>query len=197
MIREFYPHMPTAALAKVIGRTPRALKQKAQTMRVHKTLDYYREFAGLAGSRFTKGQKPWNTGKHYVAGGRSVETRFKSGNRPRTWKPIGSYRITGDGYLGRKVTDTGYTPRDWVSVHRLVWMAANGPTPADHVVVFKPGRRTTELARITLDALELVSRAELMRRNNVHTRLPPELVRVVQLRGALVRKIRHREGRMA
>ena len=73
-------------------------------------------------------------------------------------------------------------------MHRLVWMAANGPLPAGHIVVFKPGRRTTELEAITLDAVELISRAENMRRNSVH-QLPPELARLVQLRGVLIKTI--------
>lgn len=187
MIREFYPHMPTAALAKVIGRSPRALKQRAQAMRVRKTMDYYRQFAGLAGSRFVKGQKPWNTGKHYAAGGRSPSTRFKPGNRPQTWRPIGHERWT-TGYLQRKVTDTGYSPADYVEVHRLLWVEHNGPIPEKQVVCFRNGNPRD----IRIENLELVSRVDLMRRNSVHTRLPPELVRLVQLRAALVRKIRAR-----
>lgn len=190
MMREFYPHMPTRALAQVIGRTNRSVKLKAQALGLKKTPAYYREFAGIAGARFAKGHLPANKGvKGWNAGGRSAETRFKPGQRPHTWKPVGSYRTNSDGYLDRKVTDTGYTPRDWVAVHRLVWIEANGPIPAGHSITFKPGRRTTELSLITPDALELVSRVDLMRRNSVHAVMPPELARLVQLRGALIRKI--------
>ena len=54
-----------------------------------------------------------------------------------------------------------------------------------------PGRKTTDPALITLDALELVTRAELMARNTVQN-LPKPLAQLVQLRGALKRQITRR-----
>lgn len=207
MIREFYPIMPTAALAKVLRRPVNGVYMQAAKLGLRKTPEY------LAGPfacrlrrgdnvgtqyRFKPGQVPANKGvKGYNAGGRSVLTRFKPGQRPHTWKPVGSYRVNADGYLDRKVTDTGYPPRDWVAVHRLVWIEAHGPIPAGHAIAFKPGRRSTELEHITVDAVELVSRADVMRRNSVHGQMPPELARLVLLRGALIRKINRREGRKA
>lgn len=191
MIREFYPIMPKAALAFVMRRTPIALRNMARKLGVRSLPETIARYA-----RFQKGHASWNKGmKGWESGGRSAETRFKPGRLPHTWKPIGTYRVNADGYLDRKVSDTGYPPRDWIAVHRLVWAEANGPIPPGHFVTFKPGRRTTEPERITPDALELVTRQELMRRNSVHTRMPPELARLVQLRGALIRKIRNREGR--
>lgn len=82
--------------------------------------------------------------------------------------------------------------RRWIPVHRLVWEAAHGPIPSGHAVVFRPGQHSVDERAITLDKLELVTRAELMRRNSYHTNYPPELKKLVQLRGALVRKINHR-----
>jgi hypothetical protein len=73
-----------------------------------------------------------------------------------------------------------------------VWIEAHGPVPAGHAVCFKPGRRSTVLEEITLDALDLVHRRDLMQRNSVH-RLPKPLAQLVQLRGALNRKINARE----
>lgn len=51
---------------------------------------------------------------------------------------------------------------------------------------------TTHRDSITLDRLELVTRAENMRRNSRHTRYPPDLNAVMQLKGALTRKINNR-----
>ena len=53
--------------------------------------------------------------------------RFKPGNRPWTHRPVGAQRITKDGYLQRKVSDTGYTPRDWTGEHILMWEAVLCP----------------------------------------------------------------------
>lgn len=180
MIREFYPVMPKAALAAVIRRTTIAVRNRALTLGVRTLPETTARFA-----RFHKGMVPWNKGKHYVAGGRSAETRFKPGSKPQTWVPVGTERVTKEGYLQRKVTDTGYTPADFVEVHRLLWEQHHGPIPADHAVVF----RNNDRRDIRIENLELVSRADLMRRNSVHTRMPPELARLVQLRGALIRKI--------
>jgi len=138
--------------------------------------------------QFKPGLVPWNKGTHYVAGGRSAQTRFQPGSRPHTWAPVGSHRINADGYLDRKVSDTGYPPRDWVGVHRLVWIEANGPIPAGHVVVFRHGRRSTDAAAITLDAVDLLSRRELMQRNTYH-RYGPDIAKAIQLRGAISRQI--------
>lgn len=143
---------------------------------------------------FQKGHVPANKGrKGYDPGGRSSETRFKKGNRPHTWKPIGSYRINADGYLDRKISDTGYPPRDWRPVHRLVWIEANGPLPAGHVVRFKPGRRTVDPEQITADALECITQAENARRNVWHAHMPPELRKLMGARIALARAINRRQ----
>ncbi|MBI2397694.1 MAG: HNH endonuclease [Xanthomonadales bacterium] len=152
----------------------------------------------MIATRFQKGLVPHNKGVRRPgwSPGRMSETQFKSGrpaSESRNYLPIGTVRICADGYLERKVTDDqSIVPaRRWTGVHRLVWEATNGPVPAGHVVVFRPGRVTTEEAQITLDAIELVTRAELMRRNTIHN-LPPELADVCRLRGRLVRQINKR-----
>jgi len=110
-------------------------------------------------------------------------TSFKKGQKPHTWRPIGTERTTKEGYLQRKVTDTGNTVRDYVEVHRLLWEEHHGPIPEGHVVIFKDGDRT----HITLDNLMLISRAELVVLNktgliNVEPELKPVAQAVAQLR---------------
>lgn len=141
--------------------------------------------------RFKPGHETWNKGKKGVNG--YSATRFKPGNKPQTWKPIGTERIDKDGNLTVKVSDEGSRHNRWVPVHRLVWIAANGPVPADHFVVFKIGMKTDVRAEITLDRLECVNRSENMKRNSVHTKYPPELQRLAQLRGAITRQINKRQ----
>lgn len=205
LLREFYPHFKTEKVAQACGRTVAQCYQKAQQLGLSKTERYLasddacrvsasRRTPGMQANQFKPGQKAWNHGTHYTAGGRSAETRFKPG-RPaeeaRNYVPIGSLRQSKDGYLERKVTDDpSLVPaRRWVAVHRLVWMEANGPVPDGHVVVFRPGRRTAVLEQISVDALELVSRVELMKRNTVHARYPKEVVQLVQLKGAIKRQV--------
>jgi hypothetical protein len=75
-------------------------------------------------------------------------------------------------------------------VHVRTWVAAHGPIPLHHAIVFRDGDRM----HCALQNLELVSRVELMRRNSVH-RLPPALQGAIQLRGALVHRINNRSKR--
>lgn len=201
LVRRLYPTTATAEIAALLGRPVPHIYRIADKLGLRKTEEYLASPAsgrldGVRGngSRFRKGQPSWNSGlTGWQAGGRSVETQFKKG-RPahlsRNYQPIGTERINKDGYLERKVTDDpSIAPvRRWVAVHRLVWEAANGPIPDHHAVTFLPGRRTTDAALITIDALELTSRADLARRNHPKNK-SPELARLVQLKGAITRQV--------
>jgi hypothetical protein len=197
VLRRRYPHEVTKALVEEIGHTVLAIYRRADILGLRKTPEFLASPAAnrLDGSqggarRFTKGQRAWNAGmKGWDAGGASVATRFKAGHKPRNWVPVGSERVN-DGILQRKLTDTGYPPRDWKAVHAIVWEEARGPIPPGHIVVFKDGNRTN----LCLDNLELLSRAENMRRNSVH-RYPKEIVSLVRTRAVLVRQINKRERR--
>lgn len=92
--------------------------------------------------RFLPGHKPWNKGKSCPSSGRSMETQFKPGQKPKNWVPVGSIRLTKDGFIQRKVTDTGYPPNDWRSEHVLIWEQHQGQhVPKGHIVRFRDGDR--------------------------------------------------------
>ena len=122
------------------------------------------------------------------------ETQFKKGVRQgvavRLYKPIGTERISKDGYLERKVNDGLPLQARWRAVHLVVWEALHGPVPAGHAVAFKNGDRTD----IRPENLELIHRRALMARNTVHN-LPKPLAQTVQLLGALRRQINRKAGR--
>lgn len=189
----------TDALAVLLGRTYGAIANKALELGLKKSAAFLaspaaRRLNGSAGlvHRFLPGNLPWNKGQRYAPRGRSAQTHFRHGQAPKNTLPLGSYRIGPDNYLEQKISDLPGPPKmRWKAVHRLVWEAAHGPIEPGHVVVFRPGRRSTRLDDITPDALETVTRAQLMARNSVHN-LPPELAQLVQLRGVLNRKINER-----
>lgn len=193
-LREKYPTTRTADLLPLFpGRHLGQLHSKAGCLGLRKDKETIRTMArermrdqSHPGRKhqFVPGQTPWNAGIHYQAGGRSKETQFKRGNRSNTWKPIGSERIFKGGYLQRKVTDTGYPPRDWVFVHHIIWREAGNEIPQGYRLVFKDGN----MRNITVENLELITFAEHLHRNSVH-RYGPEFSKVVQLRGAITRQI--------
>lgn len=184
LLAELYSDEPNATLARIFGRSENSIDNQATVLGLKKSDAYMATNPGC----FKAGITPWNKGHHYVTGGRSAETRFKKGRKPQTWQPIGHERVC-DGYLQRKVTDTGYSPRDYRPVHHLVWEKHHGrPIPEGHAVAFRDGNARN----FDPGNLELITRAELMRRNSYHTNLPPELAQIVQLRGVLTRKINRR-----
>jgi hypothetical protein len=181
------------------GRTESMIFNRANSRGLKKSAEFMSQTHGarlLSDPRTIesrKGRRTWNAGRTDWMPAASVATRFHPGHRPHTWNPVGHERVTHEGILEIKLTDTGQTRRDYESVPRLVWERERGPIPEGRAVVFKRGLRTTEFRQITVERLECLSRAELMRRNSRHTNYPPEVNRLIQLRGALNRKIRNRK----
>lgn len=200
-LQKFYPDTPTAELARLFGCPLYTIYGKAKRLGLAKSASYMAspdacrlrrgDNIGKA-FQYQKGHVPANKGQRSpgFAPGRMGESQFRKGDKPFNWKPVGSERLM-DCYRQRKVTDTGYPPRDWQPVHRLLWEEANGPIPPGHVLIFADGDRSN----IILSNLCLISRADLAARNNVWTRYPRELAEAIQLAGALKRKINGRSQR--
>lgn len=200
-LRMVYPSAPTPAIARVFGRSASSVYQKALGMGLRKSAAYMerrraedgRRFAEAgAASRFRRGLVPWNGGrKGWQAGGRSAETQFKPGERrgaaERNWVPLGTERVDPDGYLIRKVAETGRKRADWKMVHVIAWEDHNGTLPGGKVIVFRNGDRRD----FRPENLEAVDRADLMRRNSVH-RYPAELRHAMRLVKKLNRTIQER-----
>jgi hypothetical protein len=196
-----YPHERTDRIAASIGRSMSSVYQRAQNMGLKKSPEYLASpdagrTDGKRGgeARFKPGHATWNKGmKGLDIGGKA--TRFKPGQMPHNTHPVGSYRLDGGGILQRKISnDKGSNSKRWRGVHELVWAEENGPVPAGHIVVFKPGMRTNVLEEITANKVECITFAENMRRNTIH-RLPKELAELCQLRGALNRQINKRASK--
>lgn len=197
-LTRLYADTPTRDIAAQLGHPLSATFLKAIHLGLRKSPSYMASPAACRlrcgdnigkPHRFPKGHVPANKGlrRPGYAPGRMAQTQFRPGVKPHTWKPIGSERLC-DGYLQRKVTDTGYPPRDWQPVHRLLWEEAYGALPPGYTVSFIDGDRT----HVTLDNLCLMSRQDLAKRNSMWTNYPPELARTIQLVGALKRKINNR-----
>lgn len=199
-VRKMYPSTDTTELAKKLGRTERSVYMRAYELGVKKspaylaeTRDKLLEEAGKK-TRFDKGIKPWNTGKKgWQSGGRSKETQFKpgtlNGQAALNHAPIGSERINKDGVLMRKVQEHGKRSEKWRPVHVLLWESVHGPIPDGHIVVF-----ANRVQRdIRPENLELISRAENMRRNSIH-RYPKELVGLMKTAGKLRRVINEKQN---
>ena len=197
-----YPHESTAAIARDFRRTVSAVYGRAAGLGLAKSAEYLASPAACrlrrgdhpgAAFQFRKGHVPANKGLRRPgwAPGRMKETQVKKGERRgvavRLYRPIGTERISKDGYLERKTNDDLPLQRRWRAVHLLLWEANNGPIPKRRAIAF----RNRDKRDIRLDNLQCISRRELMTRNSVHN-LPKPLVETIQLLGALNRQIRRK-----
>lgn len=199
ILRRRYPHESTDSIAADMGRSTSSIYARVASLGLHKSDSFLaqkrtenaQKLNDLgAQHRFQPGLVPWNAGRRFVSGGRSIETRFKPGQKPHTWRPIGTERLTKEGYLERKVRDTCVTKNDYKPVHHIVWEEAGREMPPGHVLAFKDGNKRN----FALENLELLTRKQLMARNTIHN-YGPEVAQLAQLRGAIKRQINRLEGK--
>lgn len=201
VLRRLYPCHDTDYVAGQLDRSLSATYGHAGVLGLHKTAAFLAaQLARVAANlteggkrhRFPKGHAPANKGLRRPgwSAGRMRETQFRKGQRSGTaaahYMPVGSERMI-DGYRWIKVAEVPNVPYtvNWKALHVLNWERANGrPLPAGHCLIF----RDRDRMNVAADNLECVTRAENMRRNSYH-RYPKEIASVIQLRGALVRRI--------
>lgn len=178
-----------------------SIHSMAKKLHVKKTAEWRREkmrqiqllrpTEKTVATRFCNGHVPVNKGKPYqVADGANIGTRFQKGHRPWTWVPVGTIGIN-KGYYMIKVRDESTSGRNFIPLHRAVWMANGRDIPAGCTITFRNGDRTD----LRLDNLECISRRELARRNSLHQRYPPELrdaARVISVLSTELRSIHSR-----
>lgn len=117
--------------------------------------------------QFAKGQEPVNKGKKCAPGTGGLHpnarrTQFKKGNRTGkanlNWQPVGTERVSEDGYRERKVHDGLPMHTRWQLVHRVEWEAVNGPVPEGYCLKCLGDRLNTDPSN-----WELIPRALLPR----------------------------------
>ncbi len=196
--RALWPDMTASEVAPMVGHSKASCYSKAHVLGLKKSPEFWANESakkrarrlGLA-TRFGA-VDPWNKGKKgLVTGGQA--TQFKPGNLSGRAKelrqPVGSERISEDGYRYRKVTEWKMGKNAWMLVHILMCEEANGPVNRKtHAVVFKNGDKTD----IGLEYLELISRADNMRRNSVHN-YGREVAELTRLQALITRAINKKE----
>ncbi len=209
LVRELYPHRRTAEIARQLECTTERIYSLAGRLGLRKTAEYLaspdacrlrrRDDGGVhAGARtcYKKGHVPANKGLRRPGWGpgRMKETQFRKGERRgranAVYKPIGTERISKDGYLERKVNDDLPLQARWRAVHRIDWEAKNGRVPRGFALCFVNGDKTDR----RLENLTLISRADLCRRNSIHN-LPPAIKGAITVLGQLKRRIREKQDR--
>lgn len=126
-----------------------------------KEISYFRRNhklnSGLTG-QFKKGHNTWNKGTKGLT--HSNKTSFKKGNKPHNYRPVGSERITKDGYIEVKVSD----PNKWETKNKIVYKKHFGDIPKGYKVIYADGNKLNNEP----DNLILVSSSELLIANRNH-----------------------------
>lgn len=136
---------PSTEMAELFNERFHAAKNsKAMRDWCHK----YRFLKGTNTGRFQKGLTPWNK---------------NNPDAKTTDKPVGFERIDGDGYVRFKAPEY----KTMVVKHRYVWEQHHGPIPQTHVIVFK----NMDKADCRIENLELITRSELVRLNQLYSKM--------------------------
>ena len=127
--------------------------------------------SGLTG-QFKKGNVAHNKGKKQIeymsqeSIERTKETRFKKGNKPKNYRPIGSERITKDGYIEVKVSD----PNKWETKNKIIYKQYFGDIPKGHKVIYADGNKlNNDINNLILvsDNEELIMNRHKLRTENI------------------------------
>lgn len=157
-IRQHQDGMYTEELVTLVN-------EKFNTNFTQGQMQSYKSRNGLSSglkTNFKQGQPAWNKGKKqsdYMSVEsieRTKATRFKKGLVPPNWLPIGSERVSVDGYVEIKVRD-GESSYNYELKHRLIWEKHHTKIPTGHVVMFKNGNSLD----LDIRNLMLVSRGQL------------------------------------
>lgn len=204
MIRE-YPKKYTGEVAEILGRSIFSVYQRAATLGIKKTEAFRKmELAKQAEklkvvgvkSRFNKGRAPENKGKKQseymsrAAINRTKATRFKKGNKPHNTREKDGVITTRQNHDdGRKSKWIRISMGKWYPYHQYRWEKYRGKVPVGHCLWFKDGNTLNE----KLSNLELITRAELMRRNTIH-RYPLELKQTIRAFSKLKKAIHEKQN---
>lgn len=111
--------------------------------------------SGLTG-KFRKGQTPHNKGKKMPKEvyEKVKHTMFAKGNVPPNHRPVGSERISKDGYIEVKVAE----PNKWRLKQRVVYEEAKGKIPEGCPIIFLDGNKRN----FDIDNLKCITRSELL-----------------------------------
>lgn len=136
--------------------------------------------SGLTG-HFVKGQTSWNKGKKLQTIGRMADTQFKKGQFSPNRLPIGSERLSKEGYHEVKIQD-GHMGKNWKAKHRILWEEVNGSIPNKHRIVFLDGDKNNitieNLALMTFEQTAVMSARKLFYKNPELTKLGSKIAEI-------------------
>lgn len=187
LLFKLYPNTLNREIAKRLGVTECSIIAAGFRYKLRKTPEFRRKHSEKG--MFKKGQEPVNKGKRMAdyldeeTIAKIKKTQFKKGQEPVNYRPVGSERLSKDGYIEVKTKD----PNEWELKHRVIYRQHFFKIPRGYNVEFKDRNKQN------LDPSNLIlrTRKENMSLNTYHN-YPKEIANTIQLLGALQRQINKR-----
>lgn len=185
LLKKLYANSTNAEIGKLLGHSEESISAAAFKYGLKKSAEHVR--TASAKGFFKKGQIPVNKGKKMPPElyEKVKHTFFKKGHVSDNYRPIGSERVSVDGYVEIKVQD----PSIWKLKHRLVWEDNNGKIKQGFNVQFKDGNREN----CEISNLYLITRKDQVIQNSIH-RYPDALQKAIRLNHKLNRIIKEKEN---
>lgn len=192
-LHKHYLTTPVNRMAEMIGKSGVFVSKRLQQLNLIQPRELKEKFK--QDSRIKPGATPPNKGKKQSefmsaeAIERSKVGRFQKGHLPHN---AVSYKdgdiVTRNSHKNRN--DPPYkwiriSKSNWKMLHVHNWEKVNGPVSKGCIIVFK----NKDTMKCEIDNLEMITRKENMQRNSYHNNYPKELASIIQLTGALKRKI--------
>jgi hypothetical protein len=187
MLSKKYLTVPEKPLALLVGKSSTFVRTRLRQLGLVIPADIIAK--RKADSRIQPGNVSFNKGKkqsEYMSKAairRTKATRFKKGGLPPNTKHDLAVSVRVDN-RGVKMLFIRISQSNWQPLQRYNWERVNGPIPPKMKVVF----RDHNTMNCNVDNLELLTCAQLMKRNSLHN-YPVPITRIIQLRGALNRQI--------
>lgn len=179
ILQNEYPDGDTIQVANKIGRSKKSITSMAHLLGLKKSKAFMDSPAsgritatnviGL-NTRFAPLMPGWNKGKKksdYMSAEAIERTKiglYKKGNDPHNTRPIGTERLSKDGYIEVKfqhLKGPGSNNRNYDFKHRILYRELYGEIPEGFIVTLKDGNKSN----VTADNLLLQSRVDNMIQN--------------------------------
>lgn len=146
-------YIPGHTYVEIVEAYNKRFEDQITTSRVKAYMANHKINNGLTG-RFRKGHIPVNKGQKGVCAPGCEKSWFKPGHIPKNHRPVGSERVTRDGYVEVKVAE----PNKWRLKHIIVYEEVHGKIPKGCTVFFLDGNKQNT----AITNLKLITRAELL-----------------------------------
>jgi hypothetical protein len=184
IIKQNYLDLPVKRIGQMIGRSFTGITSRLNQLGliIPDNLKAERKAKGM----FRKGQEPPNKGKKMSPElyEKVKHTFFQKNHIPSNALPEGSEverkDKSGRSYWMIKIPGN----RKLIHKHVWIWQTQYGKVPKSHNIIFKNGNSLD----CRLENLECISDGQLLKRNSMYN-YPEELVRAIQLKSAIKRKI--------